>query len=184
MIMLPSVILAMPAGDDRDYMEWLYKEHYRLMFSTAWKVFKDKATVDDIVSESCLALMKKIPTLRGLERNKLRVYIVSTVRNTSLNFFDKQQRINSHVVGDESEAIEAVSDGFDVEEKVVLEDELSRVWKAIKQLPTKEQQIMRMKYAMEMADDEIAKEVGRSANSIRKYVGRARDRIKAIVYAE
>lgn len=49
MIMLPSVILAMPAGDDRNYMEWLYKEHYRLMFSTAWKIFKDKATVDDVV---------------------------------------------------------------------------------------------------------------------------------------
>lgn len=184
MIILPSVILAMPAGDDRDYMEWLYKQHYRLMFSTAWKIFRDKATVDDIVSESCLALMKKIPLLRGLERNKLRIYIVSTVRNTSLNFFDKQKRINSHVVSNESEVIEALSDGFDIEEKVLLEDELARVWNAIKQLPIKEQQIMRMKYVMEMPDDEIAKEVGLSTSSIRKYIGRARDHIKAIVYAE
>ena len=77
-----------------------------------------------------------------------------------------------------------MSDGFDIEEKVLLEDELARVWNAIKQLPIKEQQIMRMKYVMEMPDDEIAKEVGLSTSSIRKYIGRARDHIKAIVYAE
>ena len=184
MIILPSVILAMPAGDDRDYMEWLYKEHCRLMFSTAWKIFRDEATVDDVVSESCVALIKNIPTLRSLERNKLRVYIVSTVRNTALNFFDKQQRLNSHVAGEESEAIETVADDFDVEKKVLLEDELKRVWHAIAQLPAKEQQIMRMKYVMEMPDEKIAKEVGLAPSSIRKYIGRAREQIKAIVYTE
>ena len=37
MIILPSVILAMPVGDDRDYIEWLYREHHKLMLFTAWK---------------------------------------------------------------------------------------------------------------------------------------------------
>ena len=184
MIILPNVILAMPAGDDRDYMEWLYKHHCKLMFSTAWKIFRDEATVDDVVSESCVALIKNIPTLRSLEHNKLRVYIVSTVRNTALNFFDKQQRLNSHVAGEESEAIATVADDFDVEKKVLLEDELKRVWRAIAQLPVKEQQIMRMKYVMEMPDEKIAKEVGLAPSSIRKYIGRAREQIKAIVYTE
>lgn len=184
MITLPSVILAMPAGNDRDYMEWLYREHYRLMYATAWKFFRDQATVDDVVSESCLAFMKNLPTLRALERNRLRAYIVSTVRNTSLDFIRRQQRVSSHTADGEGEAIETVPDSFKVEEKVLLEDELSRVWKAIEQLPKKEQQIMRMKYAMEMSDVDIAREVGLSENSIRTYIKRARDRIKAIVYQE
>lgn len=184
MIILPNVILAIPTSDDRDYMEWLYKQHYRLMFSTAWKIFRDKATVDDVVSESCVALIKNIPTLRGLARNKLRAYIVSTVRNTALNFFKKQQRLNSHVVSGESMAIETVADAFDVEKKVLLEDELRCVWQAIAQLPVKEQQIMRMKYVMEMPDEQIAKVVGLAPSSIRKYIDRAREQIKAIVYAE
>ena len=66
----------------------------------------------------------------------------------------------------------------------VLEDELKRVWRAIAQLPVKEQQIMRMKYVMEMPDEKIAKEVGLAPSSIRKYIGRAREQIKAIVYTE
>lgn len=184
MIMMPNVILTMPNGDDRDYMEWLYKEYHRLMFDTAWHFFTDPATVEDVVSESCLALMKKIPTLRELERNNLGLYIVSTVRNKSLNFLDKQQRLNSHVADTEKETIETIADSFNVEEKVILKDELFRVWKAICQLPAKERQVIWMKYAMELSDDEIAEKTDLSVNSIRKYISRARERIKAIIYAK
>ena len=184
MIMLPSVILLMLADDDRDYMEWLYREHYRLMFFTAWKIFKDKAIVDDVVSESCVALIKKIPTLRELKRNKLRVYIVSTVRNTSLNFFDKQQRVNSHVVSDGSEAIETAAGDFDIEKMIMLEDELERVWQAIAQLPIQDQQIMRMKYIEEMSEEQIAEKVGIAPNSVRQYISRIRKRLKVILFAK
>lgn len=184
MLFLPTVIMAMPSEADRDFMEWLYKQHYRLMFSTAWKIFRDKATVEDIVSDSCLALMKKLPLLRSIERNKLSVYIVSTVRNTALNYYDKQKRTNIYIVTGENVEVDSKADKLNLEEKVLLEDEVERVWKAIMQLPEKEQQILRMKYAMEMSDDEIADKVGLSVNSIRKYVSRAREHIKAIVYAE
>ena len=30
-MMLPLVIAVMPEGADRDYMEWLFVEHHRLM---------------------------------------------------------------------------------------------------------------------------------------------------------
>lgn len=45
MVIFPQVILDMPEGSDRDYMEWLYREYCALMFSTAWKYFRDKADV-------------------------------------------------------------------------------------------------------------------------------------------
>lgn len=184
MIIIPNIILNILEGDDRDYMESMYRKYYRLMFSTAWKIFRDKATVDDVVSDSCLALIKKISVLRELEPNKLRVYIVSTVRNTALNHFDKQQRLDSHVTHYEFETIETIADGFTLEKNILLEDELTLVWNAIKQLSIKEQQILRLKFVMELSDSEVAKIVGLSPASIRKYISRARDRIKAIVYAE
>ena len=77
-----------------------------------------------------------------------------------------------------------MADATNVERKVALQDELAYVWKAIGQLPEKERQIMRMKYALEFPDDVIAERVGLSVNSIRKYISRARDHIKAMIYAE
>ena len=69
-------------------------------------------------------------------------------------------------------------------EKVELVDELARVWQAIRQLPEKEQQVMYLKYAVELPDEIIAERVGLSVNSIRKYISRAREHIKKMVYAE
>ncbi len=184
MVIFPQAILDMPEGSDRDYMEWLYREYCALMFSTAWKYFRDKADVEDIVSDGCVSLMRNIPALRSLERDKLGVYIVSTIRNVAFNHYAKQKRTSDHTTAAGDEAIQSVADATNVERKVALQDELTYVWKAIGQLPEKERQIMRMKYALEFPDDVIAERVGLSVNSIRKYISRARDHIKAMIYAE
>ena len=94
-MMLPLVIAVMPEGTDRDYMEWLFVEHHRLMMVTAFGIVPQSADADEIVSDSLIALYKKIDKLRGMEKNALRLYIVSTVRNTSLNYLKKHQRMNS-----------------------------------------------------------------------------------------
>lgn len=184
MILLPIVIMTMPAGDDRDYMEQIYRSCKRLMYSTAWKYSRDKTTVDDVVSDSCISLIKNIPTLRTLADKKLKAYIVTTVRNTALNYYDRQRRTLSHMSENGSETLENVADTFDVEKTVALNDELDGVWKAIEQLPPKEQQVMYLKYKQNLTDDEIAAKVGISAVSVRKYVSRARERLKKTLYME
>ena len=184
MLILPIVIMVMPEGDDRDYMEQLYRDYHRLMFSTAWRYSREKAVVEDIVSDSCVALIKKIPTLRELEENKLKAYIITTVKNTALNCFDKQKRSINYTFSDDGKILDSIADAFDMEKKIALADELACVWRAIRQLPEKEQQVMYMKYALEMPDEKIAEKIGLSVNSIRKYVSRAREHIKKTVYTE
>ncbi|MBE5772316.1 MAG: sigma-70 family RNA polymerase sigma factor [Clostridiales bacterium] len=183
MISLPYVIAVMPEGENKDYMTWLYEQHYRLMYSIAWEYSKDRATVEDIVSDSVVALLQKIETLRPMERNKLSAYIVTTVRNTALNHCDKQQRINSHVIHTDIEVMSRVPDRQDIEKKIVLDEELDIVWEAISRLPEKEMLVMKMKFSLDLPDDVIADEVGLSVNSIPKYISRAREHIKEIIYA-
>lgn len=42
-MMLPLVIAVMPEGADRDYMEWLFVEHHRLMMVTAFGIVPQSA---------------------------------------------------------------------------------------------------------------------------------------------
>lgn len=184
MIVMPIVILAMPAGEDKDFMEGLYRKYHRLMYATAWKYVNESSAVEDIVSDSCVALMKKIPTLLTLDHNKTCVYIVSTVRNTSINALNKQSHLNQVFSSGDDEFVESLPDGNDFVQKIILEEELAMVMRVIESLPEKEQMIMKMKYSMGLSDEVIAERVGLSANSIRKYVSRARNRIKAAIYEE
>ena len=45
-MMLPLVIAVMPEGADRDYMEWLFVEHHRLMMVTAFSIVPQSADAD------------------------------------------------------------------------------------------------------------------------------------------
>ena len=172
MIVIPNVILQMLDDDEREYMEELYRQYHRLMLSVAWKYARDGFAIEDIVSTSCVSMMKNIPTMRRLEKPQLQAYIAQVVRNSALNYAAKLKVIEKHVVLDDEEHGESASDEA-VEEKIVLRDELDMVWKAISRLSEKEQQIMRMKYAQEMSDADIAEAVGLSANSMPEKLSRA-----------
>lgn len=184
MILMPYVIMSMPDGDNKDFMEDLYRKYHRLMFSQAWKFFQDPHTVEDIVSISCIALLRNIDTLRHLGQSELKVYIVHAVSTAAINEYNKQQRANGLFIDTSDDVFDTATDGFNLEEKIVLEDELNRVLQAFRSLPEKEQHIMRMKYSLEMNDSEIATAVGLSTNSIRKYISRARKHLIDILYLE
>lgn len=56
------------------------------MMATAWRFVRQSYDADEIVSESLMALYRKIDKIRHMKQNSLRLYIISTVRNTSLNY--------------------------------------------------------------------------------------------------
>lgn len=72
---------------DQEFILWLYQEFYRLMFYTAQKYVANQKQQEDIVQESLRKLIEKTPRLRRFQRPILASYIVSTVRNTSIDYF-------------------------------------------------------------------------------------------------
>lgn len=182
MLMMPLVIQVIANDDDRQYMEWLYTEHNRLMFATAWTFSNSRSDVEDIVSDSCVSLIGKISLLRSMEHNALRSYIVSTVRNTAIDFCRKQRLKNATFQPGEDTAIEQLADKVTVEGRIMLREELRIVQAAIAQLTPHERDILRLKYQQGKNDREIAELIGLSESSIRKYVVRARQHLKDAIY--
>lgn len=128
--------------------------------------------------------MKKIDTLRTLEEPKLRAYIVKTVTHTAFNYIRERNSDNARCMGmDDINALNVPVE-HDFTHKIELEEELRMVISALDSLPEKEREIMKMKFYMEMSDEEIAKKVGLSTSSIRQYIKRARKRLKEILYKE
>ena len=163
-MMLPLVIAVMPEGADRDYMEWLFVEHHRLMMVTAFGIVPQSADADEIVSDSLIALYKKIDKLRGMEKNALRLYIVSTVRNTSLNYLKKHQRMNSPFLHMPDAVICQIPGRDNTEGKIVLSEELDRVRMAIRELPERECMAIQLKFDLDRTDAEIAQLMGISVD--------------------
>ena len=184
MIVLPLCILAMAEGTDRDYMEWLFREHYRLMMATAWRFVRQSYDADEIVSESLMALYRKIDKIRHMKQNSLRLYIISTVRNTSLNYLKKHQRMNSQFFHVSDMVIGQLPSEENLEKKIVLSEELDQVRIAIRQLPERERMAVQLKLEMNLTDAEISEIMGINADSVRRYVYRGKEHIRLMVYQE
>lgn len=162
-------------------MAEIYLHHHRLMRYTARKYIPVEADAEDVVSDALVALHGKINLLRSLEDKPLRAYIVKAVRNTALNAHVARRRDLQHTVG---EAFLDLPGGTDVEGQLLLEDELRRVLTAIHALPRKEQDVLWLRTVQGCTDEEIAASTGLSSESIRKYVSRARAKLRTAVYGE
>ena len=184
MLFFPLAILEMPLGNDREFIEQLYVRYRRLMFHIAGKYCDDPADVDDIVSDTCVALIKKVSTLRELEDIQLRTYVATATKNTAINWLTKRKRLESHFVPVDDDQVVQFPTYDEPGYKIVFQDELNAVMQAIRRLPEREQLVIRMKFSMRKSTEEIAEATGMSESSVRKYLSRARGRIRTQVYPE
>lgn len=182
MLVIPSIILAIADEDDRQYMETLYMEFHRLMFSMAWKFSNIRADVEDIVSDSCVSLLRKIDVLRELDHDALRFYVMTTVRNTAIDRRRKQRARELNVQSMDTEKLQQIPEEMNLEGKVLLKEELRCVRNAIALLPKNEREVLRMKFQQGIKDREIAELLDLSENSVRIYVFRARQHLKKMLY--
>ncbi len=184
MLMLPVVIMAIESDEERMVMTKIYQDYRSLMYKIAWKYFRTETDVEDIVSESCREMIKHFSTLCGLERNEMRAYIGTIVRNTSLNFQMKKNRENIVSLDDESYSVMASLESQDTlpEQKVIFQDMLDRVMLDIEKLPVRERDILFLRIKEGREFEEIAMLYKTSPENIRKILERARKHLKATVY--
>ncbi len=180
MFIFPLAILEMDNISDKHFMEQLYIDNENLMYFYAFKFVNKHNDAEDIVNDTCLKLIKKIPLLRTLECYVLKSYIVSTIERTAINYIKKQSRINSRSVYDYSfETLQSDDDGpVELFAQYVKNENLQ---KAIELLPSNYKQLLQLKYFDAFDDEAIAKTIGISKDSVRVYVNRARKKLKAIL---
>ena len=180
--MIPYAILAIESEDDRAYMTLLYQRHRALMLKTAWEYTREKADVEDIVSNGCVALIQHLDELRAMECESLRRYIVVTVQRKAIDFCRQMQRRREQVVQTDEAFLRRIPDPESVEKKVLLLEELNRLRELLHTLPRREQEILRMKYQQGMKQKDIAQALGIAETTVATYLLRARDHLKAGLY--
>ena len=88
--MFPLALMTIMDDDDRNYMITIYERYQWLMIAIARRYVQTSYDQEEIISEACLALIKKIPTLQTLESEKLSAYIATTVKNKAYDYLARQ----------------------------------------------------------------------------------------------
>ncbi len=164
-------------------IEQLYDEYHRLMFSIARKYALSEADAEDIVSDSFVSLLDALCTLRTLsDENKIRKYIATTVRNTGMNYLVQHRKEDTFFVQLDEVAPHRLPASDSTVKKIMVNEETEFCRTAIRTLPIKEQQALLLRCVFQKTDGEIAKTIGISEASVRKYIQRARQKLTKIMY--
>lgn len=181
--MIPILILAIENDSDREFMITVYVELYPTMKAAAYQIVNDYHATEDIVHDAIAKLIEKLDTIRGLERSALVSYVSRTVRNTAINYYNKQMGGKQALFyGLESDTPDGQSYEWKTPEEVFnIKADYEELGMAVKRLPEKERDILYMKYNQQLSDEEIGDIMGIKKDSVREYLTRARRKTKQYI---
>lgn len=173
--MIPYCILTIEDDSDRAFMEALYRNYKRLMFSTIFEITKNNWNTEDIMHLSIIKLISKISLLRGMGEKQLIGYITSTCRNETSNYLSRNHGKKIELPFDEDIDIsDPEHDGHEFEVALIKEEELgclARIWP---KLDERTRYLLEGYYILGKSMSELGKELGVKPDSVRMAMTRAR----------
>lgn len=182
------MLISLPPMDDlndRQFISDLYERYRRIMYTKAIHHLEDPQDADDLIQDCLVQLIKNVSTLRTLDSCALISYVVTTVRNTAINFGKHLEVQSRHVYLTDFED-EDPADSAILPEDLLLSNEFSDAFtKVFATLSEEDQLLLRGKYVLNLQDAELADIFDCAPNSIRMKLTRARRRaVKRLLEGE
>ena len=162
--------MTIESDDDRAFMSDVYVKHRALMVKIARNYTSETADIDEIISESCVALIQHIDSLRAMEEKPLRSYVAITTKSKAIDLCRKKQREQAN------------PDPLVIEQKISLQSEIDSVKQALQALSERERETLRMRFFEEMEVRQIAEVLGITENAVYRYIMFGRQHLKAMLY--
>ena len=175
MMFIPVAILSIGNEDDRAFMVRLYVDYRWLMYKVALSVVREPQLAEDMVSQTLCEMIDNLEKIRAVDCCKLRGYIVSFVRNVSVDFVRKRDRQGKYLFLTGEEAEVAAEDSVD--ENLIRMAEIDALKRGLARLSENDRLLLTMKYFDGLSDEEIAARLGVAKASVRPYLMRARNRL-------
>lgn len=153
-VMIPTAISRMERGEDRDFLLELVKRNGSLMYEMAYKILGNEPLANDMVSEACMALMKKTAYLRTIAEEKQRLYILAVVRNNCLMYLRKRSR--ERLFYDEHELETSLASEDAVDDALIADADSQMLREALRRVDERTRDLLSMKYFEMRSDSEIA----------------------------
>jgi RNA polymerase sigma-70 factor (ECF subfamily) len=156
-----------------DELERIFREHYQLLYRTAYSMLGNQADAEDVPQTIFLRLLRRgIPP--DLEANAAR-YLYRAAVNLSLDMIRARNR---HKLVHGMEGLEARSEDRD---SSTAEANHRRLVAALAELHPQAAQILVLRYIHDYSDAQIAKLLGVSRGTMAMRLFRARARLKKLI---
>ena len=161
---------------DRTAFPEIYKLFNRRLYYFACKITHNAAEAQDIASGTLATLLDPV---RGFESlDKIKAFLYKTCKNKCLNYIRKLKREHEHQR--ELSAL-ATDNEENVQAQIMRTEFLSEVYREIENLSPAYKKIFKMFYVEGLDNDEIARQLNISSNSVYSNKSRALEKLRNIL---
>lgn len=165
------IVVNMPLIDedsDREMFERLFEKYKYRVFSIAFHILKKEDAAEDATSETFLYIAKNFAKIKEQTKQKLEQYIIIVSRNTAI---DVQRREKRHL------------QTLQLPDEIVSDDSLREyddllLRNVISALSEEDQEILYLRYSLELEHKTIAKSLGISVSAAQKRLQYAKAHLK------
>jgi RNA polymerase sigma-70 factor (sigma-E family) len=154
---------AAPRWDADTAVDELYAAHYRSLVRLSVLLVRDVETAEEVVQDSFVAMHGRWRTLR--EPDKALAYLRQTVVNRS-------RSVLRHRGVRERHSPAAVPDQPGADEGAVAAERRRQVLDALRALPTRQREVLALRYYLDLSEAEIADALGISRGAVKSHSSR------------
>jgi RNA polymerase sigma-70 factor (sigma-E family) len=149
-----------------------YQSHYDVLVRTAAMLVGDVATAEDVVQESFIAMHRGWWRLRDTSRTL--PYLRRAVINKSRSVLRHRAVADRHVRAQTPELPSA-------EESAMAGVQRSSVLAALSELPSRQREVVILRYYADLSEAEIAAALGISRGSVKSHTARAKGSLRSVL---
>lgn len=184
--MFVMAITAIESDDEKAVMLNLYTDYYGLVRKNIYKITHDVDQIEDLINDTFIKLIEKISLIRNMDNCSTAAYVVYTSRSVAIDYIKHRNVEKRHIYsGGEFDLAEILPDfEEDMEYRIIHQEEIKEMGKAVLMLPPKHKYLLYFKYMLEMNDKDIAGVLNIDPNSVRQYLTRARREARKLLNKE
>ncbi|MEK4227995.1 RNA polymerase sigma factor [Solibacillus sp. FSL H8-0538] len=153
------------------HWERLLLAHAEVVFKYLLKIGASKEDAEDVVQE---AIMKTIECLHQIEVDKLRAWLFKVALHRYYTLYNKKKTVAYF----SEEELAQFKSAMDVEEEIILTERDANLREVLQGLPPNFQQLLVMKYFMDLSYKEIAAILDVKEAHVKTYLQRARKALR------
>ena len=172
--MIPYCILVIEDDADRDFMSSLFIEYQRLLYKEIYDILRNPWNTEDVLQETLVKLIERIPELRKEEQPTLISYITAAARHTAYNFLRSQKKSTQLSMEDYLDQAASQDEWRQIETHLIQKEEIDKLVQNWPQLDSRSKYLLEGRYILGKSDEILAEELSIKPSSVRMALTRAR----------
>lgn len=173
-------LLSLDTEEEKGFFREIYEAYRDEMFYTAYVILENRWDAEEVLQEAFIAVLSNLDKLRGNTPQKNWNYIATLVKTRAYNCYKKRKRQAEREVPMTEEILESMVDE-EFDRRIRQIEQRDFLVHLLRDMSETSRDVLLLRYYHELNSVEIGKLLGKSPDSVRHMIKRAKEKLQGML---